>query len=258
MKNKQAIIRGISLILLICVNASFAQLIKPKDSYVVYINYPDYTIKTSVSNTTKKHKVDEELTYYWYASNKIMATKGDFDGKLIDGPYVSFYLSSNLKEKGNFKNGLKMGKWISWYENGKIDEITYWSNGKKSGSYKKFNEDESLSISANYKNDKLKGTKTEYVDGQITSQKKYKRGKEIIKKEKSSTKKSIHLKEKISTIFRKKQKQPKEKSENIEPSDEKGTGKKRLNKFLKKKETSSVKEVPITQQEMKPEGTSSK
>ena len=129
MKTHSHSINRIIGILLIIAHPGFAQLLKQTDSYTVYINYPDYTVKTCVSNNPGKFRANEQLTYHWYASNRIMQTKGAYDGKLIDGLYTSFFLSNNLKEKGTFKNGLKNGKWISWYNSGKIDEITNWSYG---------------------------------------------------------------------------------------------------------------------------------
>src|SRR3954468_13217148 len=255
MKNKQSTIRNISLVLLICFNGAFAQLIKQKDSYVVYINYPSYTIKTSVSNSTKKRSVNEELTYHWYSSNKIMETKGDYDGKLIDGLYTSFYLNNNLKEKGDFKKGLKHGKWISWYESGKINEITHWSNGRKSGSYKKFNEDESLNQTATYKNDKLNGLQTIYNNGEIATETKYKNGKEVIKKQKQQTKKEKDatkerksIKEKISSLFKKKQKQSTTTEKDTKTTTEKKPEKKKRTNFFKKKDTPADAETPVTKE----------
>lgn len=239
MKNKQLHIRSaIGILLLIFSQATFAQLIKQKTSYVVYINYPDYTVKTSVYNSNKKFNVNESLTYYWYAANKILQTKGNYDGKLVDGAYTSFYLSNNLKEKGNFKKGLKSGKWISWYENGKINEISNWRNGKKCGTYKKFNPDESLSLTSTYKNDQLNGIQTTYLDGEIADQVKYRKGKEVIKKQKQQTdsteqKHATPFKEKIAAVFKKKKK---EEVTTEKKATEKKTLKERWNTLFKKKE----------------------
>jgi hypothetical protein len=249
MKKVQLRIKNIFWFLLICMNSTFAQL-KQKDSYVVYINYPDYTVKTTVSNSTKRLDVKESLTYYWYASNKIIQTKGDYDGKIIDGPYTSFYLSNNLKEKGNFKNGLKDGKWISWYENGKINEIMNWKKGAKSGEYKKFDSDEFLRVSAHYKNDQLNGKKTTYSNGKIAEETNYKQGTEVVKRQKKEVKKDsisqgstvqpkISLKERIETRFKRKKKEPAVKNETT-PAIQKKTWKEKLNSFFKKNEKKST------------------
>jgi len=175
-------------ILLICVSNGFAQLLKQKDRYTVYINYPAYSIKTTVSNSNERIKTKESLTYYWYSSNKIMQTKGDYEGKIVDGPYISFYLSNNLKEKGEFKKGLKNGKWISWYEDGKINEITNWKNGERSGEYKKYNQDETLNLIAHYRHDQLNGKQISYKDNKPDSVKTFKNGTEVIVKQKDKGK----------------------------------------------------------------------
>jgi hypothetical protein len=234
---------------------------KQQNTYVVYINYPDYTIKTSVSNSTKKINVSESLTYFWYASNKIIQTKGDYDGKLIDGAYTSFYLSSNLKEKGNFKKGLKDGKWISWYDNGKINEIINWRKGIRSGEYKKFDSNEFLSITSSYKNGKLNGIHTTYANGEIDKKTRYKHGREIIKRQKNtiqtdSTAQSTTvqpkktLKEKIRLAFKRKKKTA-VKNE-ASPVKEKKAWKERLNSFFRKdsKKTGATTTVEATSTEM--------
>lgn len=72
------------LLLLLCSNVVFGQM-KPKETYTIYVNYPDYSIKATVSNTVKKIDVKESLLYYWYSSNKILETKGGYEGKILDG-----------------------------------------------------------------------------------------------------------------------------------------------------------------------------
>lgn len=257
MKKVQSPIKILFWLLLLCVNTTFAQM-KQRDTYVVYINYPDYTIKTCVSNSTKKINVKESLTYFWYSSNKIIQTKGDYDGKLIDGPYTSFYLSNSLKEKGDFKKGLKDGKWISWYENGKINEITNWSKGRRSGEYKKFDSNELLSVTAYYKNDKLNGIQTIYNNGVIDTKIKYKQGKEIVKGQKNDSKvdsvvqahpvqQKRSWKEKMTTAFKKKKRKETATAKELTPGIPKKTWKEKLNSFFRKEEktpTATTAETP--------------
>ena len=162
----------------------FAQ-IKQKESYTIYVNYPDYTVKTDVLSKCKKLKTKIELTYFWYSSNKIMETTGGFDGKILNGPYTSFYLTNNLKEKGYFKRGLKNGEWITWYDNGKIKEINEWQNGLKSKLSRKFDKNGDLIVEAKYKSGKLNGYQTTYENGKIIEKRKYKNGIEVIKEQKN-------------------------------------------------------------------------
>ena len=194
---------------------------KQKKSSTVYLNYPDYSIKTGIFPGNKKISTKENLTYYWYASNKIMETKGGYDGKILNGSFTSFYLSNNLKEKGSFKNGLKNGTWIAWYENGKIKEIITWKKGVKTGCYKNYDSNGNLLSETVYKNDRLNGLYTKYAEGKIVSNRKYSNGEEItmelkepaakdatpkkgIKGVSSNFKKFVN--DKIKPIFKKKEK----------------------------------------------------
>jgi hypothetical protein len=151
-----------------------------KDTYQVYINAPDQSIRASVLTITERSNADEDRTYFWYASNRIMETKGGYDGKLLHGDYASFYLNNNLKEKGLFKNGLKHGKWVEWFSNGKIKEITQWRNGLREGSCTSFNEIGEKVKEERYSNDLLHGTIINYENEKVVSTKKYRKGKEII------------------------------------------------------------------------------
>lgn len=161
-----------------------------KEIYPVNINNTHYTEKVEIlSEEQQKVKPEEDLTYYWYAYNKVMKTEGGYDGKLLHGQYAAFYFNNNLKEKGKFRKGLKDGKWISWYEHGKIMEIVEWSKGKKDGPYRSYDPQGQQVLDANFKNGKLHGKTTSYLDGKILSEKKYRNGEEMIPKEKKSSSK---------------------------------------------------------------------
>lgn len=226
---------------------------KQKESSTIYLNYPDYTIKTDILSEKKKICTNENLTYYWYASNKVMETKGGYDGKILNGSYTSFYLSSNLKEKGSFKNGLKNGEWITWYENGKISEVITWRKGVKVGRYMNSDNNGNLLTEAYYKSDKLNGYQTNYKNGKITEKKKYKNGIEIIKKQKEATttdaisekpkNKFKITTEKVKSIFKKKEKTEKKQGDNKPKKNEpnfkpKITFKEKFKSLLKKKNAS--------------------
>ena len=189
---------------------------KQKESYTVYVNYPDYTIKTDISAKSKRINVQDELTYYWYASNKIMETTGGYDGKILNGPYTSFYVTGNLKEKGTFRNGIKNGEWITWYETGKMKEVNVWRKGVKSSTSKKFDINGDIISETKYKNGKLNGYEITYVNGKVIAKKKYKNGIEVVKKEKildgdhiseqprnKAAEKYKMVKEKLKSIFQK-------------------------------------------------------
>lgn len=240
------------ILILLLSNTVFAQM-KQKEISTVYLNYPDYTIKTDILSAKKKIATKENLTYYWFASNKVMETKGGYDGKVLNGSYTSFYLSSNLKEKGSFKNGLKNGEWITWYENGKINEIITWRKGIKAGRYKNNDNNGNLISEACYKNDKLNGYQTNYKDGKITEKRKYKNGVEIIKVQKDVTSNDSTsgkpknefkiVKKKVKSIFQKKEKKEiKQEGERPENNTAKikseKTSKEKFRALFKKKDSS--------------------
>jgi hypothetical protein len=228
-------------LILLMSNTVFAQT-KQKQNCLIYVNYPDYTVKASVSLKENKIWTEEYLTYYWYASNKIIQTKGSYDGKLLSGSYSSFYLSGNLKEKGIFKKGLKNDEWITWNKDGQINEINTWKNGVKNGICKKFDVNGNLISVAGFKNDQLNGCQTTYTDGKISSQKKFKNGVEVVEMADTTmdVERSIFvtIKGKVQSIFKKKDKKdvtPTTKTEKKKAEQQKNTSKKSFTTSLKEK-----------------------
>ncbi len=166
-------------------------------SFNITVNFPDYTVKTQMLSHNKKLDAKSELTYMWYASQKIMETKGGFDGKLIHGSYRSFYLNNQLKEQGVIKYGLKSKTWKYWYSNGAIKESITWKNGVKCGVYCIYNDDGKLMAKSNFKNDKLDGRFYTYDNnGNILEKKKYKDGVEVLKKVKVKKERTVDTLEK--------------------------------------------------------------
>lgn len=174
--------RAFILILLVAawtINPVHAQLFKKKETYTVYINTVSSNERAEVLSNKEPVKVVDSLVYYWYSSNKIVETKGGFDGKLLHGQYSSFYLNNQLMEKGMYDKGIKQGKWRAWFDTGVLKEISNWKNGSMNGEYKKYNDKGQLVLSATYKNGKYEGVVTRYEDGKIIAQKNYKAGMEI-------------------------------------------------------------------------------
>lgn len=161
---------------------SFAMSHPQKGSYTVYLNNSEGSIKADVVYENKSIRVDENLSYFWYSSNKIMETKGGYDGRMLDGNYTSYYLNDNLHEKGQFSNGLKNGQWTLWYENGKIKEISHWKHGLKDGLFKKFDVRGNLQQVANMKHGKLHGAVLQYNADTIQRKQKYVHGVEKLPK----------------------------------------------------------------------------
>lgn len=166
------------IIFLFIVFISYSQ--KKKDVQLLTVNYPTETIKTEVLQGVPTFKAEEELSYSWYKSNKILETIGGYDGKILHGKYSSNYLNNALKEKGIYKKGLKVGRWIKWYSDGKIMEIVNWKNGKRHGVYKYFDDKGMLVTEANYTKGKLNGKVISYLGGKQVSIKKYRNDRELI------------------------------------------------------------------------------
>jgi antitoxin component YwqK of YwqJK toxin-antitoxin module len=172
-------------------NIVFAQKVpKIKKTINQTINNDKYYTKASILNVNNpKIKNNETLQYYWYYNNGIHTSHGDVGGKVLHGDYIVYYNNGNLKEKGKFNKGLKHGKWIDWYDNGRISEITYWKRGLQNCVNKKFNAQGFIIVKAHYRNGLLQGKCMKYDNaGKITSEVKYKKGKEVPPKNKKEKK----------------------------------------------------------------------
>jgi len=179
----------------------------------ITVNFDYCTVKTQMLTNTKKLETKSELTYMWYMAQKIMETKGGFDGKLIHGSYRSFYLNDQLKEQGQIKYGLKHKQWKYWYNNGSIRESITWKNGIKTGRYCIYNEEGRLMAQGIFKNDKLNGNFYTFdVSGNVIEKRRYRNGVEIVKQPKIK-------KEKVKETKPKKIKKEKPKNENVSISE---------------------------------------
>ncbi len=194
----------------------FAQSTKEKKTYQVYVsdNENDLTARVTVMKDKAKLEPKEELTYTWYSAGKVQQTKGDFDGKLLSGPYASFYLSGALKEKGIFRKGLKNGKWNSWTIAGYLKETVSYKRGSKQGRYVLFNEEGKKVLEARYRKDQLHGKVEVFEAGKLIGVKKYKRGKEVVKKANGQTGNRQNAWKKL---FKKKEKSQEDKQKNTKP-----------------------------------------
>jgi hypothetical protein len=194
----------------------------------ITVNFEDYTVKTQMLSQNKKITVSNDRSYMWYTSQKIMETKGGYDGKLIHGTYRAFYLNNQLKEKGCIKYGLKHSQWKYWYADGKLKEVINWKKGVKNGSYYLYNDYGQLMAKSNFKNDKLHGSFYTYgTNGKLLEKKKYRNGEEIAAKVKTNKK-----------LFRGRKKEP-----TLSLKDA-GTKKESFLKRLFKKNNTAPKEKP--------------
>lgn len=218
-------------------------------SFNITVNYDDYTVKTQMLRDGEKVKVDNELAYLWYKSNKIIETKGGYDGRLLHGYYKTFYLNNQLKEQGEIKYGLKHKEWKYWYNNGMLKEVITWKDGRKNGTYLLYNDYGKLMAKGTFKKDLLHGKFTTYdAMGNAVDTKKYKNGSEIppkIKKQKAEKQKKNKTENDALTDENKENKN--------QPKAEKKTFGQKLKSIFKKKDKKSK----PAKEEKKPETTTS-
>jgi hypothetical protein len=168
-----------------------AQSEKKKSTSTVYINQADCSVSAEILLQKSTFKPESEVVYSWYAYNKIMDTKGGYDGKLLHGTYTSFYLNNNLREKGKYKKGVRTGEWISWHENGNKKEVSYWKNGLKNGISTLYHMNGDLAALAPYKQGQLHGTVKNYANHKLIDAKKYRYGVEVDSSSSAKPKKTM-------------------------------------------------------------------
>jgi hypothetical protein len=76
-------------------------------------------------------RTGQDKLYYWFRQDTILATRGGYGGRLLDGEYKVLYPNKNLRELGHFSYGLKVGEWKTWFPNGELKSITHWKNGEE-------------------------------------------------------------------------------------------------------------------------------
>lgn len=190
----------------------------------ITVNYEEYTVKTQMLSHEEQRKVDNDLFYLWYASQKIMETKGGYEGKLIHGYYTSFYLNNQLRERGTVRYGLKHKEWKAWYPDGKLREVITWRNGRKDGAYALYNDLGQLMAKSHFRNDKLHGKFYTYSgNGTVAEVRRYRKGEEVIRKpkEKKVKENKTEQKEKMPSEEKKrtrKGKASKESKQNVNPT----------------------------------------
>lgn len=123
----------LSLLLLCTVLMSVSNFNKENERQKIHVKTKNHSVETYMVQNPKKIKIKKELTYYWYKTRKIHATKGGYSGFLLDGCFDRFDLSNILIEQGRFKLGLKHGVWKFWFKTGELKMTTSYKKGLKHG-----------------------------------------------------------------------------------------------------------------------------
>lgn len=119
-----------------------------------HIKQDDKSIVFRVLDTddSQLKKYNPNKNYYWFKSQKVLATQGGSSGSLLDGIYESFYKNNQLAEKGLFKKGLKHGVWKHWAPNGILVSQENWSKGTQTGKQLYYSKEGIIQKTVVYKN----------------------------------------------------------------------------------------------------------
>jgi len=153
----------------------------------VIVNTSDSVLKTSVWNKPLKRKANPEYNYYWYYAGAINHNLGSYSGKLLHGKCEVFDNQQKLRSQGDFEYGIKKGNWYRWYQNGNMQFYGYFKNGLLEGNAKTYTAEGNLSSLLKYNKGKLDG-KSYFFLKDTTIVRKYRDGKEVIKRKKTSKK----------------------------------------------------------------------
>ena len=117
---------------------------------------------------------------YFHEDGKLIG-KGTVssDGKLLIGPWTSYFFGGNIKGTGNFNEiGEREGEWRYYFFSGKLKSIERYKKGKLEGKQERYYDNGNLSSIEYYSNNELEGLDTEYsYGGYIKSTTNYKAGK---------------------------------------------------------------------------------
>ncbi|NVJ89903.1 MAG: hypothetical protein HWD82_10770 [Flavobacteriaceae bacterium] len=81
-------------------------------------------------------KLEGNISYFY--KNRIVYRKVFYkDGKL-NGKFLEYYSTGELREIGSYNNGLRDGNWKEYYKNGKIKKKGKYSKGERVGVWKTF------------------------------------------------------------------------------------------------------------------------
>ncbi len=102
-------------------------------SRVMMIHSEGNTVFFTLFYSEKKIVPEKSCDYYWFNSNQIFKTRGDYFGRLLDGQFHVLDLKGRMIEKGVFEKGLKQGRWTTWYPNGMYQMVCVYKDGRRNG-----------------------------------------------------------------------------------------------------------------------------
>ena len=173
----------IATLSIVFANTLFSQQVIPNSKITISTNDSTQIAYINI-NKANDVKPNSQKTYSYYERNKIHHLQGGYSGYLLNGKYERKDNQGNLIIQGAYKEGLKTGTWKYWNNDGLLAKTIKWQHGLKSGYEEIYNERGKLIARNKYKKGALHGKSNTYLDGETISTKKYKNGKEKVKKEK--------------------------------------------------------------------------
>ena len=81
----------------------------------------------------KKH-LRRNRYYYWYAQDQVHRAEGEYNGRLLHGPYrATARAGGQTLRRGKFHYGTKTGRWLTWHPNGQLASMSRWHHGQRRG-----------------------------------------------------------------------------------------------------------------------------
>lgn len=100
----------------------------------------DENLSRTYQNDAVYYRISEKLegaVSYFY-KNRTIYRKVFYKNGKIDGKFLEYYNTGELKEIGTYENGLREGNWREFYKNGKILRKGKYVKGEKVGIWKTF------------------------------------------------------------------------------------------------------------------------
>lgn len=129
MKSKPVCFLGILLIILSSGCLGPVRNVRYHPPSLITIRDSTQTVCFTLNPETKSVKPNKKKDYYWYGTNRVHRTKGDYAGRLLNGTYLVFNSTGSLIEKGSFDSGMKSGRWVVWTPSGDVNYIMKYRNG---------------------------------------------------------------------------------------------------------------------------------
>ena len=100
----------------------------------------DENLSRTSQNKAVYYRVGDKLegTVSYFYKNRTLYRKVFYENGKINGKFLEYFSTGELKEIGMYENGLREGNWREFYKNGKILRKGKYVKGEKVGIWKTF------------------------------------------------------------------------------------------------------------------------